>query len=401
MSSRFSKRQTIIFIILLSLAFILPFTLFLVKQRQEVRKKAAGTEVLQLKLEPENVTKNHGDSINYTVKLTNTTSSPVQIRVVGVEFAVKPRIDDFEVSQINCGSSLSSKAFGDVFEGKIRLVCYKTPGSTGPSEPLTIPAAGQIGSTIDVGSFQIIIKPSATGVYRLSSREVDGGRNNIPQETTLVDLSNIGAEASITITGTPTTGTPTPTSTLTPTSTPTPTPLPGQVKFKFKVKFSAVENKKPDQIVRVKIGRGETIMQELEQVNLTANNQGIYESPLITLSSVVNPGENYYLLIKGPKHLQVRFCQNSGQVRPCTTGKITLNSGENLLDFTGYPLPGGDLPPQDGVVNAIDAVALVNCLNTPETQECLNKADLNFDGIINTMDINIMNNTIYTRWEDE
>jgi len=193
----------------------------------------------------------------------------------------------------------------------------------------------------------------------------------------------------------------TPTSTPTPTLTPTPTPNPpGQVKAKFKVKFSGVDNKKPDQIVKVKIGRGETVIQELEQVSLTANNQGIYESQMITLSSAITQGANYYLLIKGPKHLQVRFCQNTGQTRPCTTGKITLNSGENTLDFTGYPLPGGDLPPQDGVVNSLDAVALTNCLfQTSST--CLQKADLNFDEIVNTMDINIMNNTIYTRWEDE
>ena len=218
----FNKRQIISLIILLFLVFILPLALFLVRQRQEVRKKAAGTGVLQLRLEPENITKNRGDSINYTVKLTNTTSSSVQIRVVGVEFAVKPSVNDFEISQINCASSLPSKAFGDVFEGKVRLVCYKPPGSTGPSEPLTIPAS----STIDVGSFQITIKSSAVGVYKLSSKEADGGRNNIPQETTLADLSDIGAEASITIAGAPITGTPTPTTTPSPTPTPTGTVTP-------------------------------------------------------------------------------------------------------------------------------------------------------------------------------
>jgi len=36
-------------------------------------------------------------------------------------------------------------------------------------------------------------------------------------------------------------------------------------------------------------------------------------------------------------------------------GKIILNSEENIFDFTGYPLPGGNLLPQDGVVNTIDA----------------------------------------------
>ena len=137
---------------------------------------------------------------------------------------------------------------------------------------------------------------------------------------------------------------------------------PGEVKIKFKVKFDGVYEKKADQKVKLKLGKektvlqelpkGETILQELPEVVLSANDQGIYESPLLTLSSAVTSGSNYYLLVKGPKHLQVRFCQNSGQARPCTKGNITLNNGENILDFTGYPLPGGDLPPQDGVVNA-------------------------------------------------
>jgi len=194
--------------------------------------------------------------------------------------------------------------------------------------------------------------------------------------------------------------TPTPTPTLTPSPTPIPTPPPSQVKVKFKVKFAGVESQTPDQKVKVKIGKGGNILQEISQVNLTANNQGIYESPLITLSSTISSGSNYYLLIKGPKHLQTRFCQNSGQSRPCLEGKITLTDGENILDFSSYPLPGGDLPPQDGVVNAIDAVNLTNCL-LQTSSACLEKADLNFDGIVTAIDADIMNNTIYTRWEDE
>jgi len=399
MSSRFSKRQTIIFIILLSLAFILPFiTLSLVKKRQEVRKRAAGTGVLQLKLEPENVTKNHGDSINYTVKLTNTTSSPVQIRVVGVEFAVKPRIDDFEISQINCGSSLSSKAFGDVFEGKIRLVCYKPPGSTGPSEPLTIPAAGQIGSTIDVGSFQIIIKPSATGVYRLSSKEVDGGRNNIPQETTLVDLSNIGAEASITITDTPTgtitpTQTPTPTSTPTPPHTPTPTTTPNTASLTFKIKFQLItssRSRKLNKNVRVILKQG-GIEKYREVIEVTSDQNAVYSGTLVNIT----PG-TYDILIKGWAHLQKKF-QN-----------ITLNEGENVMDWSGTPLIVGDTYGNDLGDNKIqmeDVTAVIaNWIqnSTPVTSTNL-RYDLDDNGFIQIEDVTavIANWTEYIRRGEE
>lgn len=219
-----SKKQIISLLILLALVLILPLALFLSRQRQEVRKKAAGTGVLQLSLNPGTTTDKHpGDLINYTVKLANTTADPVQIRVVGVEFAVSPNLSDLEVSQFNCGSALNGKAFGDINAGRIRLVCYKTPGT--PNDPLTIPAVGQPGSTIDVGSFQIALKNTATGSYTISSKVEASGRNNIPADVGQTDLSNEGAEATITVAGAPTTpvttSTPTPIATLTLTPTPT------------------------------------------------------------------------------------------------------------------------------------------------------------------------------------
>lgn len=136
---------------------------------------------------------------------------------------------------------------------------------------------------------------------------------------------------------------------------------------------------------------------------MTADSSGVYQNLLpLTLPREIVPQERYYFLIKGPKHLQARFCQNTGQNKPCRTENIIFQEGLNILDFTEYPLLGGDLPPQDGVVNALDAVNLVNCLTSFDpTKECVAKTDLNLDGVINAIDIVIMNNTIYTRWEEE
>jgi len=219
MKSALSKKQFISLLILLGLIFVLPLSLLLTKQRQEVRKKAAGTGALQLSLVPDTTTKNRGETLTYTVKIANPGSAAIQIRVAGVEFKVSPTINDFEVSQIKCGTALASQAFGDIFEGRIRLICYKTPGT--PNDPLTLVA----GSTLDLGSFQVEIKETATGNYTISSKEADGGRNNIPLGAEpYTDLSNIGAAATLTIAGTPTT-TPGPTSTPIPTPTgATPTP---------------------------------------------------------------------------------------------------------------------------------------------------------------------------------
>lgn len=215
MSSALSKKQLISLLILLGLIFILPLSLLLTKQRQEMRKKAASPSgPLQLTLIANPATNpNRGDTITYTVKITNTSAASVQIRVAGVEFTVRQnnidKIGDFTIldSSFNCGSSLEldAKAFGDTLTGKIRLVCYKTPG--GSNSPLEIAA----NSMITLGSFQITVKQSATGSYKISSKEADGGRNNIPQAADpYTDLSDVGASATLTISGTAT-NTPTPT----------------------------------------------------------------------------------------------------------------------------------------------------------------------------------------------
>jgi len=403
MESKINKKIIILGLILIFLTFILSLTLKLISQRQEIRKKATGAGKVKVALEPTGRVR-RGETI--TINITLEATEQVQIGVGGVDLEFNPNFFNIPESSLSCNNSLLSiKDIGSITTNKISLTCHKSP-------PLSLDA----GKKVTFGTFQAKVLDTASGqteIRFLRTEVADLNLTDVSDQGTpgIYTIEEENTPTSSPITSPTTTPTPPTENTLTPTTTstpttptltpaPTPTPIPGEVKVKFKVKFYGVDSKKPDQIVKVKIGREETIIQKLEQVNLSANNQGIYESQMIALSSAVIPETNYYLLIKGPKHLQVRFCQNSGQTHPCSKGKITFNSGENTLDFTGYPLPGGDLPPQDGVINALDAVVLINCLGE-NSSTCTNKADLNFDGIVNAIDINIMNNAIYTRWEDE
>lgn len=186
---------------------------------------------------------------------------------------------------------------------------------------------------------------------------------------------------------------------------------PGEVQIQLKIKFAGIEKDRPEnpplqlpqQPVRIKVAKGNTVLQDLGEINLVPDGEGIFtHSQSITLSSAITAGENFFFLIKGPKHLQTRYCQASGQRRPCTGANITLNNGANVLDFTTYPLPPGDLPlPQDGVANTVDAIFLTNCFNTLTDQNCLVKADLDLSGNVNSADMNLLNLTIYSRWEDD
>jgi len=384
MSNKFNKKIIILLAGFLFLSITLLFALKLVGQKQEVRKRAAGTGKVKVSLVPSTKSVQPGETLTINIQLE--AQEQVQIGTGGVDLQFDTNFFSIQESSLSCnGNFLSTKIIGRVEGNKISLTCYKL-------SPFPILTAGQ---KINLGSLQATVLPNASGQTQINFLRTEIVDNNYN------DVSNTGTGGNYTTgeTSIPPT-TPTPEATPTPTSTPTPTPPPGEVKIKFRVKFEGVYDKKGNQNVRLKIGKDQAILQELSDVILTSDDQGVYESPLLTLSSAVTSGSNYYILIKGPKHLQVKFCQNSGQSRPCTNGMISLNNGENILDFTGYPLPGGDLPPQDGIVNAMDAVAMVNCLFDSSSQ-CINKADLNFDGAVNTMDINIMNNTIYSRWEDE
>lgn len=221
MNSFLNKKQFISLLVLLALILVLPLALLLTRQKQEIRKKAAGTGVIQVRLTPASTTLKPVDTLptTLTATLTNNSDQTKNIRVAGVEFKFDPSA--FDVSGISCGSALSSSAFKDIVSNRIRLVCYVPPGATGPSAPLAIAA----GASIDLGSFQVVLKAgAASGTYTFSPRPSDGGRTNIPEEGTLTDLSDEGTPATIIVAG-EVTGTPTPTST----QAPTPTPTTGQV----------------------------------------------------------------------------------------------------------------------------------------------------------------------------
>jgi len=64
----------------------------------------------------------------------------------------------------------------------------------------------------------------------------------------------------------------------------------------------------------------------------------------------------YYIYVKGPKHLQKKFCDSFPQSNAqgfysCGKAKITLHNGQNDFDFSNIKLLAGDLPEQGSVQN--------------------------------------------------
>lgn len=114
-------------------------------------------------------------------------------------------------------------------------------------------------------------------------------------------------------------------------------------------------------------------------------------------------GDNFRLLIKGPKHMQKRFCTLTpkGEDYSCKKDEgFTLVAGKNEADLSAVPLLSGDLPEQDGLLDAEDVGSLLKCIAKPN-KECIKITDLNYDGVTLGNDLSLMFATMATTYEDD
>jgi hypothetical protein len=128
--------------------------------------------------------------------------------------------------------------------------------------------------------------------------------------------------------------------------------------------------------------------------DFTALDNGVFIGKVAFVN--VPSGENYALTVKGFKHLKKKFCDvNSSEKNPgeykCREGKLSLQLGDNILDFSGVTLFGGDLGTQDGFLNAYDISRLLNSVGKNDESS---KADLNMDGKVDKTDYNLISETI-------
>lgn len=388
MENNITKKQLFGLGVIVLLAITLPLALFLAKNQQEIRKEAAGTGIVKLSLDPEQGTKNQDESFTVNVQLISTQTASIALADIDLEFDTNV----FIVNSIACANPFSSTARAEVENNKIHLTCFQLPGS----DPLSLTA----NQPVSFGSFQMTVKTDAPD----GNSPVSFSRTIVPDAVSSGNLADEGTTANYTIISGQTT---TPTATLSPgaTATSTPTMVPGQVQIQFEIKFNGIDQQRADQPVVLKITKAGQVLQTLDNVILSADAQGVYQSQILALNTAVEPGAGYKILIKGEKHLRSEYCQASGQNTSCAGGNLELTSGLNQFDFTDYPLFPGDLPlpgfGQDTVVNSQDAIFMVNCFSSPEEASCLSTADLNLDSIINSLDMNIMNQTFQSRWEDE
>lgn len=229
----------------------------------------------------------------------------------------------------------------------------------------------------------------------------------------------------------------TPTVTIAPTATPTVAPTAAPTgganagNLKFKVKLQGVEYaniaSETNKTQKVKVTVLKQVADPANAANLetvlskTFDNVDIHaQTPASGTIAIwqgevaipgVSAGDKYSILIKGPKHLQRKLCQNNPTERVeegfpyrCLgTGQITLAASANDLDFSGVLLQAGDLPTQDGVVNARDVSVILNILKKGSSSEGadLTVGDIDLNGVVNAKDRSYLIETLEEKYGDE
>ncbi len=124
--------------------------------------------------------------------------------------------------------------------------------------------------------------------------------------------------------------------------------------------------------------------------NFSANTQGVWSGSVTT--GLPDFGARYYIYVKGPKHLQKRFCDLQPQLNAqgfynCSRAGISLHGGQNNLDFSKILLLAGDLPQQGTVQNGvIDTYDLSYLRQHVENYRYESNCDFNLDRQCNGQD---------------
>lgn len=153
--------------------------------------------------------------------------------------------------------------------------------------------------------------------------------------------------------------------------------------------------------IQFKLVEGNKVV-NTKQIDFTPQADGAYVAN--TTYENLALSKKYSFLIKGPKHIQKRICVNSpsenisGTYR-CKDSNVTFKAGGNTLDFTNIILLSGDLPLQNGIVDAVDIAYVRNYIGRSDP-DIVARADLNFDGVVDSQDYTLIINALAFKYDE-
>jgi len=181
MDNNLAKKQLLMVVLIFGLLISLIVTLYLVKQSQDIRNRAATTGVIGLNLitNPNPVQK--GNTTTVTLTMFNRTGSPINFRIAGIKMQFDKNVADF-LGQVDifCNQAvLSDKAAISPLPNEINILqflCLKKGGEAYKLDPST---------TIELGHIAVKIKSdSSVNSVRLTLKQTripvsDNGGNYI------------------------------------------------------------------------------------------------------------------------------------------------------------------------------------------------------------------------------
>lgn len=182
------------------------------------------------------------------------------------------------------------------------------------------------------------------------------------------------------------------------------TDKPSKVDVNFRVKLQGVTSQPKNSspvAIQLKLVEGNKVV-NTKQIEFRPQADGAYVAN--TTYENIYPSKKYSLLIKGPKHIQKRVCVNSpsenisGTYR-CKDSNITFKTGGNTLDFTNIILLSGDLPLQNGIVDAVDIAYVRNNVGRNDP-DIVARADINFDGVVDSQDYTLVINALAFKYDE-
>lgn len=223
-----------------------------------------------------------------------------------------------------------------------------------------------------------------------------------------------------TITNTPTpTTTPIPVSpgggTITNTPTPSNTPSPtqsqsgtkGDVKVNLKIRLQGVVQQPKAEYgtlnTKVVLLSQNKSFRDEKIVTFKAENAGIWSGELSAQNVPID--NKFFILLKGPKHLMKKICDNEpvesveGNYN-CTEAKITLKSGAQDMNFSKVIILAGDIPVQDGIIDSVDAVYIRNNFGISNSA-VVTRGDLNYDGIVHAQDMVLLLKALEFKYDEK
>ncbi len=179
--------------------------------------------------------------------------------------------------------------------------------------------------------------------------------------------------------------------TIAPTNSPTATPISSAPKIL--VSFAGVSSDRGTIRARVKAVSATSTIFDLT-LPFVFDGNGKYRADFsnVTLPAATSlstyQGTNLSISMKGEKHVQ-RIVRN------------ILATSTGLIDLSAKPLEVGDLPTQDGIVNAADIDKVLSRMSASTTSTSdLNIADVNYDGTINAVDMGLILSTLSTKTDE-